>query len=239
MRKLRIAPLPLDEDLLDLSKKFRTRLYESLLVNGWLADQALVLAVNEHDERIDGQVIQGRHRVVVLSQLINDGHKFDISKILIRNVPVKNIDELRALRASYELTAAVTKDPRLSKRWIETNLRSIIKPRTQEGKNKIIKYLHSVGFQNDSIAEEVIDKLLAGLEKKRVKKQSRSKLNMPAGVREASWTTNGPRPELIDDATSYIRELVFKCEKCNHENKVAINIACKDNGELVKVAIAR
>lgn len=94
MKKLKIAPLALEADLLDLSQQFRSRLYESLLTHGWASDNSMVVATSE-DPRLDQQLIQGRHRCIIISQILKDGHKFDTSKILIRR-EVATVDELRA-----------------------------------------------------------------------------------------------------------------------------------------------
>jgi len=132
MKKLKIAPLALDADLLDLSQKFRARLYDSLVSNGWDASQSMIVATSD-DPRLDGQIIQGRHRCVIISQILKDRHKFDISKILIRREEISTIDELRGKRAAYEATATLTKDPILSKKWIASNLNPIIKSRAHQG----------------------------------------------------------------------------------------------------------
>ncbi len=237
MQKLHIAPLALDADLMDLSQGFRARLYESLLTHGWDQSQSLVLASSDNPS-YDNQIIQGKHRVVLISKIIEDGHKFDISKILIRREPVDSIDQLRALRAAYETTAALTKDPRISKKWIESNLKPIIKNRVQEGQTKILSYLHDCGFVNDSISMALIEQELEQIEKKRLKKEKSKTHQIPESVRSQPWYT-GPTPELIEDATSFLREVEFTCEKCGHKNKQQLNIAVGDNRELKKLAIAR
>lgn len=238
MKKLKISPLALEPDLLDLSTKFRSRLYESLLTHGWDSSQSMIVATSD-DPRLDGQILQGRHRAIIISQILKDGHKFDTSKILIRREEVANIDEMRALRAAYEVTAALTKDPKLSKKWVESNLRPIIKSRASEGHTKIISYLHQCGFNNDAIAADLIEHELEQLEKKRSKKQPpNNSLNIPTSVKDKNWNY-GPTPEAIDDAASYIRELTFVCDHCGKENKQQVNVACGNGGELVKLAVAR
>ncbi|WP_148681171.1 hypothetical protein [Candidatus Nitrososphaera gargensis] len=225
--------MALDADLMDLSQGFRARLYESLLTHGWDQSQSLVLASSD-DHRLDNQIIQGRHRVVLISKIIEDGHKFDISKILIRREPVDSIDQLRALRAAYETTASLTKDPRMSKKWIESNLKPIIKNRVQEGQTKILSYLHDCGFYNDSIAAELIERELEQLEKKRVKKtKQQPQSRIPEHIKNQSW--NGPAPRTVDNATSYIRELKFNCDHCGKENKRKVHIVCSHGGDLMSL----
>lgn len=236
MRRLKVGPLALDDALLDLRKEFRTRLYESLLTNGWDTSHSMIVATSD-DPRLDGQILQGRHRAIIISQILKDGHKFDISKILIRREEVQNIDELRAKRAAYEATASLTKDPKLSKKWIESNLLPIVKSRSQEGHTKILAYLHECGFYQDGLASELIERELDKLELNRKKKIKVVKSSIPAHLASQSWI--GPAPELIDDATSYIRKVAFKCEKCGYETTQDVNIAVSHTGDLLKIAAAR
>lgn len=234
MKKLKIAPLVLDADLLDLSQKFRSRLYESLVSHGWDSSQSMIIATSE-DPRLDGQILQGRHRCFTISQIMKDGHKFNTSKILIRYEEVATVDELRAKRAAYEATATLTKDPKLSKKWIDSNLNPIIKARAQEGQTKIIAYLHDCGFYQDSISAELIDRELAVLEKKRVKRSKQSYILNRAN--NEPWT--GPKPETIDNATTYLRTVDFQCEHCHKPNKVDVNIQVGHTGDLLQLAAAR
>ena len=239
MKRLKLAAIPLDSDYLDLSLAFRQRLYESLVNNGWDQSQSLIVAASD-DPKIDNQIINGKHRVIIISQILMDGHKFDIASILIRRVPIDTIDELRAKRASSEISASLSKSPKLSAKWVESNIRTIVQGHVQEGTVKILDYLHSCGFNNDSISQVLIDVELAKLEKKRVhhtKQAEKKKGRIPDELKTQPW--NGPRPEIIDGATSYIRELVFKCEHCGKENKQHVNIACGYSGDLIKFAIAR
>ena len=235
MRRLKMAPLALDDALLDLRKEFRSRLYESLMTNGWDASHSMIVATSD-DPRLDGQILQGRHRAIMISQILKDGHKFDTSKVLIRREEVRNIDELRAKRAAYEATASLTKDPRLSKKWIESNLNPIIKGKAQEGYAKILGYLHDCGFYQDSLAAELIEKELEHLEKKRKDSKRRSS-SIPEHIASQSWA--GPVPETIDNATSYIRKVPYTCEKCGHEGLQEVNIAVTHQGDLLKIAAAR
>jgi len=238
-KKLKIGPLALEADLLDLRPEFRSRLYDSLLSNGWDQSQSIIVASSD-DPNLDGQIIQGRHRTIVISEILKDGHKFDTSKILIRREDVSTVDELRAKRANYELTASLTKDPRMSKKWVDANIEPIIKGRVDQGKTKILAHLHDCGFYNDSYATQLIEKELEHLDKKHKKKVAqRTSFNVPDGLKNQNWNTGGPKPETVDDATTYLREIVFKCEHCHKENKQQVNVACGFNGELVKIALAK
>lgn len=63
-------------------------------------------------------------------------------------------------------------------------------------------------------------------------------MHIPSSVKDAQWNT-GPKPETVDEATSYIREISINCEHCGKENKQQVSVACGFNGQLVKLAVAR
>ena len=237
LRKLKISPMPVETDLLDTTPDFRSRLKESLKSHGWQEDATMIIAASD-DPRLDGACIQGRHRLLAIDSLIREGHKFNVGSILIRRVEVETADELRALRANFEASAALCKDPKLSKKWIFSNLKPLIEKRVSEGEQKILQSLRKAGFENDSIAKELIEDVLISLdrkEKNRARKKGRNIMTPQSISDPQAWGISQPSPTR-EDGTSYFRSVLHICPECRKESTVNLTVVCK--GELVDVAAA-
>ena len=238
MKRLKIAPMPIESDLLDLNPTFRARLKESLS-HGWSQDQYLVVAASD-DPRLDGQILQGRHRVLCISELIQSGVKFNTGAILIRREDVSTADELRAKRAAYEAASSLTKDAKMSKKWIQANLNPLIEKKASEGKAKILSYLHESGFQNDSVAVELIDSVLNKLanKAKQVQKRKGVAAALPPHLKDPGQWTPQPGAQVVDEvSTSYFRTVKHSCEKCGAQNEIHLNIAV-GNRTITKLELA-
>lgn len=162
-----------------------------------------------------------------------------------------NIDELRAKRASYEASATLSKDSRISQRWIEANIKPIIKSRSDKSQTKILSYLHDCGFNNDVLAKDMIESVMDAMERKKQRFGQRQKGSMPRNdigqttipdsvSDKKNWgiDDSAPAPTTYDDVTSYLREVKHGCQYCHKENSVWLNIAVGDERKLEKVELA-
>ena len=251
MVKKGIGPIELDPRFLDLRKEHRDEIRESLGNHGWIHTMPLVLAESD-DPSISGQVLDGRHRVITVNDMLRLGIKFDWQGIPVKLEHIENESQLMLRRAEYEATTGIQKERSTSKRWMEYNVTTVIKSKAEEGlaENKILDYLHANGFTNAAIAREITEQVLNTLQEKdlkRRKKQGAQRLieqNMReklAGVADPhSWGIPKDHALLGNEdpaITTYRREIKYECEECGHINTPLILIGVI--GELQKVEVAR
>jgi hypothetical protein len=243
MEELGIAPIELDPETMDLRPEFRTKLRE-LLKSGWNPDARMVIAKSK-EARLNGQLLQGRHRCLEIGELLKDGFPFDTSKILFSYKRVNDADEFRTLRSAYELAATTAKDQRKSKALIRADISTVVKNRYDEDdskQNKTLEFLRSKGFTDDNLSREIINNYMESLKKKADKKRKKppgAMSSIPGELRDRkAWNLQEELP-FDEDTTAFLREVKFRCERCNHENVVKLNIQVGDNRDLRKLELAK
>jgi hypothetical protein len=173
MKKYGIKPFPVDPKTMDVAEgQFMEELMDSLKA-GYDSTKPILIAKCEDDDRIDGYVIDGRHRCYCLAKLKERGiplpNPFPISMIDVRDV-----NHLRALIAQYEERNR-SKGGRFAKAWIQENLKAIVDENIEvQGSYKIGDFIKSLGFTNTAIISGIVDDYMGA------SKTSTSKRKRPA-----------------------------------------------------------
>lgn len=223
-KKHGIKPFVIDPQTMDVLDEFFQELLESLK-SGYDHTKPIIIAVSD-DERVSGQVIDGRHRLYGLAKLKERGVPLP-SPFPKGEIEVKDIDHLRALIASYE-ARGMSKGAKYQKAHIERNLKGIIKDNEElHGKN-MLGFIKSLGFTNEAIASRVVDDYM-GPAKTKLKKQPQVR-HVPAGLPESlagAWPqekeVSAPSVYADKDEDFNIKVSYHNCPQCNSLLKIMEN----------------
>lgn len=226
MKRLGIKPIVVDLRTMDIEGGTFIEELRGSLRAGYDPARPIIVATSD-DERADGQVIDGRHRLYVLDQLKERGITLP-SPFPLGKVEVKDLDHLRALIASYEQRGR-SKGAKYVKAHIEHNLKGIIQDHPEQGKN-ISKFIMSLGFSNESIIHQIVDDYQGptkkGKPKRKVRYVSRGLPESVAGAWPSTESVYAGRDERLDLIISF-----HNCPKC----KTTLKISNTEKGECVLV----
>lgn len=218
MKKLGILPFEIDTSTMQVGDEFIEELMDSLKA-GYDRNKPILIARSE-DSRLNGYIIDGRHRCYALAKLKERSVPLP-NPFPLGIIEVKDANELRALIAEYEAKNR-SKGARFSKAMVEKNLKGIIEDNIElQGAEKMHSFLKSLGFTNDAIINQVVDHYTGSKEKKngknaRPKQHQRSVIGLPESLK-SSWVSTGSSTladsnEELNVITSY----KHKCPDCNH-----------------------
>ena len=230
MKKYGLKPFPIDPKTMDITEgQFIEELMDSLKA-GYDSTKPILIAKCEDDDRIDGYVIDGRHRCYCLAKLKERGiplpNHFPISMIDVRDV-----NHLRALIAQYEERNR-SKGGRFAKAWIQENLKAIVDENIEvQGADKIGDFIKSLGFTNTAIISGIVDDYMgAPKPADKQKKKVRQVVGLPESVKGAWDSSPGSvlagKEERFDIQYSY-----HSCPDC----KTLLKITADLHGTVVKV----
>lgn len=164
MKRYGIKSFPIDPQTMDLEGDFLQGLMSSVKA-GYDMSRPLIVAKSD-DEKIDGYLVDGRHRCYVLGKL--QEQKIPLpSPFPISFIDVKDANHLRALIAQYE-EKGMSKASRYAKNHIQQNLKEIVEDKYKELGDGIFSFIQSLGFSNAALVADVVD-AAAGKNSKRKK----------------------------------------------------------------------
>lgn len=229
MKKLGIRPFVIDPQTMDLALgegSFFEELKDSLKA-GYDSTKPIIVAKSD-DDMIDGQIIDGRHRCYVLTELKKQGvplpSPFPISYVQ----DVRDADHLRALIAQYE-SRSQSKGAKYARAHIERNLRAIIRDNADRHSRDLPAFIKSLGFTNDTITSKVVDDYM-GPSKKKLKNQPKVR-HVSAGLPESlagAWPQDKEVPTSASvyadkDEDFNIKISYHNCPQCKSLLKVSAN----------------
>lgn len=154
MRKYGLKPFPVDVKTMDIEDgQFLQDLSDSVR-SGYDMSRPIIVAKSE-DERIDGQIIDGRHRVYVLAKLQEQRVPLP-SPFPLSFVEVRDANHLRALIAQYE-SKGRSKAGKYAKAHIDLCIKAIVDDKYKEVGDGIFTYIQSLGFSNSATIADVVE----------------------------------------------------------------------------------
>jgi hypothetical protein len=176
-KKYGINPYPIDLQTMDLEGDFLQGLMSSVRA-GYDRARPIIIAKSE-DQRLDGYVLDGRHRLYVLGKLLEQGVALP-SPFPVSFVDVKDADHVRALIASYE-EKGISKGSKYAKQHIQANLKAIVED-NYEKQPDIKSYIESLGFSNRSIIDSIVDTFIETKEQKQKRKNAKNHGKLESGA---------------------------------------------------------
>jgi hypothetical protein len=231
MKRYGIKPFPVDPQTMDLDGDFLQGLMSSVKA-GYDASRPIIVAKSD-DERIDGYLIDGRHRCYVLGKLQEQNIPLP-NPFPIAFLDVKDANHLRALIAQYE-QVGMSKSARYAKNHIQQNLKAIVEEKYQELGDGIFSFIQSLGFSNAALVADVVDSISDRKSSKRKVSKATSEPIVPSlpphltqrWTDESVYAKEGERFDILID-------FKHSCPDCKAPLKIVTDIT----GKVVKVESA-
>lgn len=231
MKKYGIKGFPVDPRTMDIAEgQFIEELMDSLKAK-YDSTKPILVAKCETDERCDGYVVDGRHRLYCLAKMKEKGVPLP-SPFPMAYIDVKDANHLRALIAQYEERNR-SKGGKYAKAWIEENLGAIIEDNLEVKGDKIGEYIKSLGFTNTAIISKMVDTYM-GPSKKPRKQKTRHVAGLPESL-QSSWKEENDKSVYAGKDERFDTKISYKpCPDCKQILKILTDL----QGTVLKVEAA-
>jgi len=154
-QKRGFKPFPIDENTIDLDSGLIESLMDAFKNNAYDRSMALVVARSD-DPSINGEVCDGRHRVLAVYRLLKRGIPVKLPPIVqeeIRDIATLNC------RIAHYVQMSRSKHPNLAKKIVENRIRDVIESNIERYGDRLPDKILKMGFSSATIVNKLLDEV--------------------------------------------------------------------------------